>query len=110
MRYALFLLSIVIFQACGNMKNGKDPVQKNPTDFTAAHELFGTVHLSDACGVSIEVVIEDQTFSLVVENLDETLQQEGQRISFRFTNSSLPMLKDCSAIARGIVQEVKALN
>lgn len=110
MRYALLLLSIVIFQACGNMKNGKNPVQKNPTDFTAAHELFGTVHLSDTCGVSVEVVIEDQTFSLMVENLDESLQKEGQKISFRFTNSSLPVLKDCNAIARGLVQKVKALN
>ena len=110
MRYALLLLSMVIFQACGNMKNGKNPVQKNPTDFTAAHELFGTVHLSDACGVSIEVTIEDQTFSLMVENLDETLQQEGQKISFRFTNSSLPVFKDCNAVARGLVQRVKALN
>lgn len=110
MRYALLLLSIVIFQACGNMKNGKNPVQKNPTDFTATHELFGTVHLSDACGVSVEVTIEDQTFSLMVENLDETLQQEGQKISFRFTNSSLPVLKDCNAIARGLVQDVNALN
>ena len=110
MRYALLLLSMVIFQACGNMKNGKNPVQKNPTDFTAAHELFGTVHLSDTCGVSVEVVIEDQTFSLMVENLDESLHKEGQKISFRFTNSSLPVLKDCNAIARGLVQKVKALN
>lgn len=110
MRYAILLVSVLIFQACGTVQKSKNETMKNPTDFTVDRVLTGTIHVSDACGVSIEVQNGENPFELMVENLDATFQVEGKRILFRFSSSSLPIVQGCNAIARGVVHEVTALN
>ena len=110
MKFIIVALSVLGFFSCTTTKT---ITQKNSTmerDILAEERVIGIVHLNESCGALITAQVGNREVILYPNNLDEKFKKEGMKLKFFFLNSSMPIPKECNAVARGDLKDVNAIR
>lgn len=110
MKFVVISIIALGFLSCTTPKKVTKENLLLEQEILAEERIIGIVHLNENCSALITAQVGDREVILYPNNLDDKFKKEGMKLKFFFLNSSMPIPKDCDAVARGDLKDVSAVR